>query len=139
MDKFDPKNISEDEKSALKNKILSNSGDIDNKGHILWALKPNKTTGYPELKLPSILANRFGIFSAKNPGHMLFIMERNLILNCVNHDMSHLCHNKLCINPQHLNYEPRWVNHARKTCVRNNVCGGHRVEQHDLHFPNCIL
>ena len=112
---------------------------MNNLEHIIWIPPPNKVTGYPELRLPPSLAKRFKMFSAKNPGHMLYAFENGRIIKQSNHDMSHLCHNRICINPKHLVYEPRWVNNARKTCVKEGQCNGHHVEVHNLHFQNCIF
>lgn len=39
--------------------------------------------------------------------------------------VSHLCHNKLCVNLDHLSLEPASVNLARRTCVKENKCLGH--------------
>lgn len=47
--------------------------------------------------------------------------------------VSHLCHNKLCINLDHLSYESNSVNNARKVCQANGECTGHRG------FRRCIF
>ena len=48
-------------------------------------------------------------------------------------DASHRCHNKLCINPEHICIEDTKVNNARKVCVARGKCIGH-----DSH-PTCLL
>lgn len=48
-------------------------------------------------------------------------------------DISHLCHNPLCINPLHLVAEPHHINNNRISCTNNGVCMGHGE------YPNCIL
>lgn len=40
--------------------------------------------------------------------------------------VSHLCHNKLCMNVVHLSYEPAMINNARKVCRGSGECIGHR-------------
>jgi hypothetical protein len=40
-------------------------------------------------------------------------------------DVSHLCHNPLCVRPEHLSYEPHWVNRNRTKCVSLNICQKH--------------
>ena len=40
-------------------------------------------------------------------------------------DCSHLCHNTLCCNPDHLVLEPRSVNNNRNHCKNEMHCFGH--------------
>ena len=54
-----------------------------------------------------------------------FLVDPNRELNPILH-VSHLCHNKLCINVKHLSYESSSVNNARQTCRMNGECTGHR-------------
>ena len=46
-------------------------------------------------------------------------------------DVSHLCHNKLCIREKHLTIEPHHVNTGRRQCVARGSCLGHE--------PACIF
>lgn len=48
-------------------------------------------------------------------------------------DVSHLCHDGLCVNPEHLSYEPHQVNRIRSACVAVRVCQGHGT------FPRCMF
>lgn len=48
-------------------------------------------------------------------------------------DVSHLCHNKLCIRSDHLSYEPHRINCKRNICKSNGECEGHRG------YRPCIL
>ena len=47
-------------------------------------------------------------------------------------NVSHLCHNKLCLNPQHLCLETNIVNRERQHCVNQNSCTM-------AHQPHCII
>lgn len=40
-------------------------------------------------------------------------------------EVSHLCHNALCINPLHLSLEPKVTNNSRKQCLNEKKCFGH--------------
>ena len=40
-------------------------------------------------------------------------------------ECSHLCHNKICINVDHLTLESKRVNSSRKVCARRRTCHGH--------------
>jgi hypothetical protein len=60
------------------------------------------------------------------------IMPDNLPL-----DISHICHQSLCVNPAHLVHEDRVVNEARKSCKDSGkTCAGHWFNK-ILHQP-CI-
>lgn len=43
---------------------------------------------------------------------------------------SHLCHNSLCVNPEHLAWEPSWMNRLRDNCAGGSSC---------LHRPHPCL
>jgi hypothetical protein len=53
---------------------------------------------------------------------------------------SHLCHNRLCVNPAHLTWEPSWMNRLRDNCPGGATCvhrpepclRSHRTPQSDL-------
>lgn len=51
------------------------------------------------------------------------------------HDISHRCHEKLCVNPGHLSHEPRYINLRRDSCrkSKDKKCTGHGRYKH------CIL
>ena len=49
-------------------------------------------------------------------------------------DVSHLCHNTLCINAAHLSYEPHAVNMLRRSCLGAGTCLGHGHG-----YPLCML
>lgn len=65
------------------------------------------------------------------------IRHKILIIPTVNDagnalEMSHLCHNSLCVNSDHINLEPKAVNLERKHCVNQDSCTQN-------HNPYCIL
>lgn len=47
-------------------------------------------------------------------------------------DVSHLCHNKLCINSLHLALEPHTMNISRVYCMKGGHCFGG-------HLPPCLF
>ena len=47
-------------------------------------------------------------------------------------DISHLCHNKLCINPLHLTIEKHSINMSRNHCWKAGVCSM-------AHEPACVF
>ena len=50
-----------------------------------------------------------------------------------NHDVSHLCHLKQCVNVAHLSYEPHAINNKRMTCRYEGECSRHHG------YDDCIL
>ena len=80
------------------------------------------------------------IISCWNRTEKRIILDRIVIKikrDCVPHkhgnDISHLCHRKTCVNPDHMDLEDRMTNIRRKQCVRNNDCVGHEGKR------DCLL
>lgn len=48
-------------------------------------------------------------------------------------EISHLCHNALCVRIDHLSAEPHHVNMNRLLCVNREQCFGHEG------YKNCLL
>ena len=42
-------------------------------------------------------------------------------------DASHLCHNSLCVNAEHVSLEPHSVNVQRNSCKKTGSCSGHGI------------
>ena len=86
---------------------------------------------------------KYGHIKIKFPGrnkstvmnvHRLLVMINMGTYSIDSHlDASHLCHNSLCCNVEHIVLEPRTVNLARRVCNAENACSGHGT------FPNCLL
>ena len=55
--------------------------------------------------------------------HILaFILGNNVSLESIaGNDISHLCHNRSCVQPNHLSCESRDTNHSRTACVNTNM------------------
>jgi len=53
---------------------------------------------------------------------------------------SHLCHQKECVQPEHIIWEPGWYNRARDNCPGKVVCTTCHTEPAAScgHFPQCI-
>ena len=48
-------------------------------------------------------------------------------------DVSHLCHNRLCVNVKHLSLEPHGINNNTFVCINEDECYGHHG------FQDCFL
>ncbi len=59
--------------------------------------------------------------------------EQSEVVNIPNgYNISHLCHNTMCINKDHLSLEPIAVNNERKKCKK--YCLGHQIG-----YPLCTV
>ena len=120
--------LSEREKYHLRGKFLKKvfRYDDDDLCH-LWA-GPTSRDGYGYLQIVlrgksrKLAAHRLSFFI----GHDFARLDPHL-------HVSHLCHNKLCVNLSHLSLEPASINLSRTTCVRRNACNGHKG------YRNCRL
>ena len=119
---FDPRRVSVEEEDEILNKIMKNSS-MDINHCLIWE-RGVKRDGYPQMQLGLKYAARFGD-RPYDPGHVLFCLENEIVLDTEGFHVSHLYHNKRCINPSHLVYEPGHVNKARAECVTRGVCVTH--------------
>lgn len=53
-------------------------------------------------------------------------------------DASHLCHNKICVRPEHIHFENTLINNARRACVNRGQCSRHPSRNGEF-FPDCML
>ena len=60
---------------------------------------------------------------------LVYFLKCNMHL-CRTKHISHLCHNKLCLNIEHLSYESATINNSRQLCRENGQCTGHGGHKH---------
>lgn len=86
----------------------------------------SKSYGQIKVKLPNLEWHSY------SPAKLSLIIELGFIpppsLDC-----SHLCHNRLCINPDHLSLEPHGINMQRVNCMSEGVCRQH------VNYPPCLI
>lgn len=83
----------------------------------------------------------YGVVKYKHPvtgwhtthAHRLAYMVDSRSDNLAGLHVSHLCHNQLCVNPQHLSAEAAAINADRVRCVNRNDCSTHGPH------PPCLL
>lgn len=79
-----------------------------------------------------------------------FFLENNTVpksINQIKYEISHLCHNRGCVNPLHLNLESKECNESRKHCKSKKKCDGSHsstiataaVSETVDTMPNCLL
>lgn len=72
--------------------------------------------------------------TAKRVTRLSHVLSRRIEFNEINGlDVSHLCHNRRCVLPEHLTAESREENNYRKACVSAGQCAGHGDK------PACLL
>ena len=108
--------------------ILSKCDPAPNHECILWIMTP-RPSGYGVIKFKSPITGQYHTVNA----HRLSLMVFNETLDVDSLDISHLCHNRLCMLKDHLSAEPHSVNMSRVACVNRQLCEGHRP------YPPCIL
>lgn len=112
------------EREVLKlNRLLERKTRPD--GHcILWT--GQQKFGY------GILEFRFRRQKVKLRVHRVRMYIHTSCTHMGDNHVSHLCHNKLCINIEHLSCEPASINNRRQVCRNNGECTGH------YGYPRCI-
>ncbi len=61
------------------------------------------------------------------------VFNRGSFEDIINLEISHLCHNRLCVNKDHLYAETHAQNMERGMCINRNTCLGH------LNHPACLV
>lgn len=123
-----------DQFCAKYSKILADNSQVaENEKCVIWGgrteLSKHYVFGVINVTFPLPLANRRKMNVAR--------LSKMISLRNINidrrFDASHLCHNSLCINPEHINLELHSVNNKRHTCVSIKKCIHHGLE------PDCLI
>ena len=126
---LDPTQLTEESKAAYLLKVDLSSVPHPQGQCRLWT-KGVGGSGYPRMRVK--VAGRVG--SIQYGVHqVVYALNSGTALNLPLHDVSHRCHNRLCVNMDHLSYEPKVVNAQRNPCRELNQCRGH------LPFLPCIF
>lgn len=114
--------ISSEEQSFLFSKF-DNFYTVDDRNCFIY--RGEVMGGYPSLRV-TFRGRRIRLRVHRLTFYLLNNAEP---LNCSMH-VSHLCHEKLCINIEHLSYEPNAINCQRNLCYEENKCFGHQGYKH---------
>ena len=123
-DIIDPTVIPHSTKTLYSEKS-SSSSSLSN--CLIWGKSVN-SSGYPQMRFsfPGKCSKFFIVH------RMLYALQRNAVLDKPP-NVSHSCHSKLCVEVEHLVYEPSVVNAQRRSCVTFARCCGHSP------YPDCML
>lgn len=106
-----------------ENSIRASNGEC-----LLGARKAQKN-GYGAMKYKNPFTGRWKCTTAHRLSYMIAMRQ----LDIGDKDVSHLCHNGLCIRTDHLSAEPHNLNCDRVRCVNRGRCKGHGA------YPLCLL
>ena len=108
-------------------KLKHGFANLSQNGCLIWKGGTMKN-GYPAIRVKRLYQPAFSI-----SGHQFaYFLQKDRFLD-TRLEISHRCHNKLCVNYQHLSQETRSTNGHRNTCKTSGTCSGHG------HFQDCIL
>lgn len=124
--------LSEAQIDHLWNRIREGATWIENgeKDNFLWCLKstlPLDTRGYPKsLRLTKAMGDEDGVCWVPSsfgwPPAQIAMLWNNKIPPSNDVEASHLCNHTWCLNPEHLVWETRATNAARKNCRIWTTC-----------------
>ena len=117
--------LSQTYKENLQKRI---SVSLERNGQCLLWRKSTGSAGYPQIK---VTAQGWG--SRPVAIHRLVYLLHYGYKQMTGLHVSHLCHNKLCCEPEHLTLEPGAVNSQRILCKSEGQCHGHS------NYPGCLL
>lgn len=127
---FYNRELSDAEKTVIGTKIRRGirppSGTLN---CMLWNSAVS-SKGYPVFYLS--LKNPRARFTLK-VARALIYLERNCAPLCAHLQVSHLCHQKRCLNRDHIRLEQPCLNILRKNCFENGKCLGHG------RYENCLF
>ena len=114
----------------LAAKILLNSVPAPNSHCIIWTgnLTSNRLYGLLSYRDPET-----NIWKKKHVHRLALMVKLRSMTIPKELDASHLCHNSLCVNADHLSLEPHSINNNRQCCKGYGHCIGHGD------FPDCMM
>jgi hypothetical protein len=115
-------------KQTLYHRFERKSEQIN--GCRVWTGAKN-SSGYPQTKIKDPESGENIVLSVHR---VVFGLQSNRNIDNPGYQVSHLCHNRACIQYNHLNFETAATNTQRsRQCVPNRACEGHVNE------PNCLF
>jgi hypothetical protein len=119
--------LSQEYIASLEARFERNSEEINN--CLIWN-KATNSSGYPQTKIKDPVTGKSGTMSVHR---FVYGLRSGDKLDKHDHQVSHICHNKLCIRFEHLCYETPSNNIQRKECLKKGACDHHGNQ------PDCII
>ena len=117
--------------NKYKTKLNDSSVLADNGHCAIWTGATHKNGKYGVIKYKHPLNNTWHVIHAHRLSKLLSLGICDMPADI---DASHICHNSLCINPQHISFEPHGFNNQRQICMAANKCFGHPDP-----LPECLV
>lgn len=123
--------------AKYSSKLSKNVKKSDNRECIFWSGTRKAGYGVINCKVPGI-CSRYKLFYVHRLAYAFnkvakIDLDSFLLKNPLDHQLSHLCHNRTCILPDHLTVETIPINNERKICCSKGLCLGHEGQ------PECLL
>ncbi len=131
MAPLDTTAIQEERKVYYLQKILNSTVQQGPHGCRVWQ-NPVGGNGYPRMRITLVAGGGSSQYSVHQ---VVLACSTGTVLDRPFFEVSHLCHNKLCVEVTHLTYEPKVVNVQRRNCVAEGHCFGHQGQD----SPDCLL
>lgn len=111
-------------------RLIENSTLAFNGSCIIWqgATKGSIPGNYGVMNITFLDGKR----SVMHTHRIRMSIEKRTIID-KQYDVSHLCHNRQCVNIEHLSEEPHYVNNNRQHCKALGECTEHHP------YPKCML
>ena len=119
------------DKSTIIGELYEKRAKIDD-NCLIWLGCTQNEYGVVNLRVVSNGEVKWKRFYAHR---IVYMIEKNTVL-AENVQISHLCHEKLCQNINHLNAESSIINMQRETCLMHGYCTGHDDNPKCLFYTN---
>lgn len=126
----------------------NNSITVDQNGCHIWQLglssrirRMSSQYGLMNVKIESKFHDKRSCRIKPGAHVVVYFLKTNQVPEKGVFDISHLCHNSICVNYQHLNREPHFINMDRYTseCKTKKRCTGHVDLCNEKVYPQCII
>nr|BAE96720.1 putative homing endonuclease [Cordyceps javanica] len=99
-----------------------------------WPIRSSTSPDSPYVLIPAevqVYYHHMAVVAKREGNTLLLVFPGRHDSNGYAYEVSHLCHNRQCFNPDHCVVEPRHENHRRNECHNRciiNIAGGKRID-----------
>ena len=111
-------------RGKYREKLAENSALAENGECRIWCGAMKKSGNYGVMNVKLSRSSQWRCIVVHRVSYMV---NHNTVSLSTDLDVSHLCHNSLCIKAEHLSLEPHHINNNRQYCKSKQQCLGHGV------------